>query len=155
MKINLIAIGAKMPYWINEGFRAYAKRLPPDFRLNLIEIPAGKRLKKADLNRLQEEESNALLNAIPKNSLAIAFDRMGEELSTTTLAKQLIQWHQDNQSIALLIGGPEGLSQTCLQQAARVWSLSKLTLPHPLVRVLIAEQIYRAWSIMMQHPYHR
>lgn len=155
MKVNLIAIGTKMPRWVNEGFESYAKRLPPEFQLNLIEIAAGKRLKSTNLNQLIEQESNQLLKAAPRNDLIIALDRKGDSLDTQSLTNQLVHWQNEKQSISMLIGGPEGLSRACLQRATHIWSLSQLTLPHPLVRVLVAEQIYRAWSIITHHPYHR
>ena len=155
MKIHLIAIGTRMPDWVNAGFQTYAKRLPHEFSLHLIEIPAGKRLKNANLTQLMTQEGQQLLAAVPKGDTLIALDRQGQVLSTTTLAQQFHQWHSQQRNVSLLIGGPEGLATACLQQAAHVWSLSPLTLPHALVRILIAEQIYRVWSIITHHPYHR
>ena len=155
MKINLIAVGTRLPGWVNQGFKTYADRLPPDFTLTLTEIAPQKRLKHTDLSRLLEEEAKKLLAATPQGSYLIALERTGQEVSTLDLSKQLSQWRDEGQSISLLIGGPEGLAPTCIEKAQTSWSLSKLTLPHPLVRVLIAEQIYRAWSIMARHPYHR
>ena len=155
MKINLIAVGTRLPDWVNQGFKTYADRLPPDFALTLTEITPQKRLKHMDLPRLLEEEAKKLLAATPQGSHLIALERSAQEVSTLGLSKQLSQWRDEGQSISLLIGGPEGLAPICIEKAQTVWSLSKLTLPHPLVRVLIAEQIYRAWSIMARHPYHR
>ena len=154
MKINLIAVGARMPAWVNQGFETYAERLPAEFELKLIEVASHKRLKNTDLSQLLEQESQKLLAASPTDAHLIALDRNGREFNTLELAEQLLIWRDNNQNISLLIGGPEGLSDSCLKQAKTVWSLSKLTLPHPLVRVLIAEQISRAWSIMARHPYH-
>jgi 23S rRNA (pseudouridine1915-N3)-methyltransferase len=144
-----------MPSWINSGFEEYARRLPKDYQLNLIEIPALKRGKNADIKRLIEQESEKLLDAVPKDSLKIVLDEHGKQWDTLELAKQLQNWHDIPQNISLLIGGPDGVSAACLRQANLTWSLAKLTLPHPLVRVIIAEQIYRAWSIIARHPYHR
>jgi len=154
MKINLVAIGTKMPAWVNEGYEEYAKRLPKEFQLHLIEIPALKRGKTLSPH-LIEQEGELLLNAIPAHNKTIALERTGKAFSTLELTQQLGKYHGESQDVSLLIGGPEGLSSACLQQAELKWSLSTLTLPHPLVRVVIAEQIYRAWSIMSHHPYHR
>lgn len=155
MKINLLAIGTRLEKWINAGFDTYAQRLPRDFKLELTEIPAIKRIKGLNPDQVMEQESQRLLAAVPKNHLIIALDRTGEEIDTIALSKKLLRWHEESQSIGLLVGGPEGLAPNCLQQADWIWSLSRLTLPHPLVRIVIAEQIYRAWSIITHHPYHR
>lgn len=155
MKVNLIAIGKKMPNWVEDGYLEYANRLPKEFKLTLIELPAKKRTGSSNLTKLLEQEGELILKAVPKNNLIIALDRCGSSLSTHQLSQQFNELYQQSQDVSLLIGGPEGLSPECLQAANKTWSLSALTLPHPLVRVLIAEQIYRVWSIMSQHPYHR
>ncbi|PHH57126.1 23S rRNA (pseudouridine(1915)-N(3))-methyltransferase RlmH [Coxiella burnetii] len=155
MKINVVAVGKRLPAWIKAGFQSYADRLPRDFDLNLIEIVAFKRSKGADLKKIMLQESQQLIDAVPKESEIIVLDRLGEEVDTPTLAQKLSQWRHENRSISLLIGGPEGLSATCIDKARWVWSLSALTLPHALARVIVAEQIYRAWSIITNHPYHR
>lgn len=155
MKINLLTVGKRLPAWVNAGFQTYADRLPRDFTLNLIEIPAIKRTKGADLMKIIAQESEQLLDAVPKNSEIITLDRTGEQVDTPTLSQKLSQWHNENRQISFLIGGPEGLSSTCFEKARWVWSLSLLTLPHALARIVVAEQIYRAWSIMSHHPYHR
>lgn len=155
MNIHLLAIGKRMPSWVESGYQQYADRLPHDYRLNLIEIDSKPRAKSADITRILQAEGKQLLNKVPKHSLIIALDRQGKALNTEQIAGELLRWHDDSQDISLLIGGPEGLSNDCLQAATQTWSLSKLTLPHPLVRVLIAEQIYRAFSILSHHPYHR
>ncbi len=156
MKINLIAIGKRMPSWVESGYQEYAHRLSnSDFQLNLLELPAEKRGKNANLSQILEREGTALLKAVPTGDHIIAFDRLGKNISTVALAKQLTTWRDGAQDISLLIGGPEGISPDCLSKAQSKWSLSALTLPHPLVRIIVAEQIYRAWSIMTQHPYHR
>lgn len=155
MKISLVAIGKKMPYWVNVAYQEYAKRLPKEFSLELIEVAAIKRGKHADTAKVLQQEGDSLLAALPSNNQVIALERSGIELSSQDLAKQLQRFQHDSQNISLLIGGPEGLSEACLQRAQHCWSLSKLTMPHPIVRLLIAEQIYRAWSILTQHPYHK
>jgi 23S rRNA (pseudouridine1915-N3)-methyltransferase len=155
MKINLLAVGSRLDDWINTGFQTYTQRLPRDFSLQLKEIPAIKRHKGINPDTVMEQESQRLLAAIPDNHLVIALDRTGEQIDTLALAQKLLRWHNESQSICFLIGGPEGLAPSCLNKADWIWSLSKLTLPHPLVRVVLAEQIYRAWSIITHHPYHR
>jgi len=155
MKIHLLAVGVRMPDWIKSGYAEYAGRLPRECRLNLIEIPAGKRSARADLPRLVRAEGERLLAAIPARSRVIALDERGREWSTTELAGQLTDWLQDGRDLSLLIGGPDGLDAACRDRAERLWSLSRLTLPHPLVRIVLAEQLYRAWSLLQNHPYHR
>lgn len=155
MKISLLAVGTRMDDWINTGFNTYIQRLPRDFSLQLQEIPAIKRHKGLTTQQIMEQEGQKLLAAIPKDHFVIALDRTGEQIDTLALSQKLLRWHNESQPICLLIGGPEGLSKDCLQKANWIWSLSDLTLPHPLVRIVLAEQIYRAWSIMTHHPYHR
>ena len=155
MHIHLIAVGSRMPGWVTEGYQEFAKRLPPECRLNLIEIMPGKRSKSADIARAMREEGERMLAAIPKNVAVIALDARGTQWSTEQLSGELKNWLQGGRDIALLIGGPDGLAEDCLKRAQTLWSLSKLTLPHPLVRIVLAEQLYRAWSILQNHPYHR
>ena len=155
MRIHLLAIGNRMPGWVNSGYEEYAGRLPQECRLSLREIPAEKRGKSADTRRITERESKQLLQAAPKGSMLVALDVKGRPWSTEQLAEQLDRWMQDGRDVSLLIGGPEGLSDHCIQEAEQRWSLSPLTFPHPLVRIIVAEQIYRAWSILRNHPYHR
>ena len=155
MKIRLLAVGTKMPDWITTGFDDYAKRLTDDVRLEVVEIPAGKRGKNADIARLTEKEGEAQLAAIGSNDRVIALEVGGKALSTEELSQMLGHWLQEGRNISLLIGGPEGLSPAASARADQQWSLSRLTLPHPLVRVLLAEQLYRAWTLLKGHPYHR
>ena len=155
MKINLLAIGNRMPAWVNAGFQEYAKRLPSDYQLRLIEIPALKRSKSTDTKRVLKQEGEMLLKAMPSGSLLIALNVIGEQWDTPRLAQRLKQWHDSASDISLMVGGPEGLDRLCLKEASIHWSLSALTLPHPFVRVIVAEQCYRAWSIITNHPYHR
>lgn len=155
MKIHLIAIGERMPQWVDIAFEEYSKRLPNDYALLLKSLPAEKRLKSSDTQRLLEKESERLFANCPDRTYRIALDRQGKSVDTQGIATALQTWHDQSQDIALLIGGPEGIASSSLQKADSIWSLSKLTLPHPLVRVLVAEQIYRAWSLLTGHPYHR
>ncbi len=144
-----------MPGWVKTGYHEYARRLPPECRLNLIEIAPGKRGKNADIERAVRDEGERMLATIPKDTHVVALDVRGTEWSTAQLSAQLQSWLQGGRDVALLIGGPEGLAEPCLARAAVKWSLSPLTLPHALVRVVAAEQLYRAWSILKHHPYHR
>lgn len=155
MQINIIAVGKRMPQWVDEAYREYARRMPRHCSLNLVEITAGHRGKNADLERINRDEGERLLAAIPGSARVIALERRGKNKSTEDLAMALDRWLQDGQDVALLIGGPEGLSKDCLTRADEIWSLSGLTLAHPVVRVVLAEQLYRAWSIHAGLPYHR
>jgi 23S rRNA (pseudouridine1915-N3)-methyltransferase len=155
IKIHIITIGKSMPSWVSAGYSEYLKRIPKNYQLHLIEIPPIKRTKSTNTKKLIQTEGHKLLTAVPKNNLIIALDEHGKEWSTLALTKKLFTWHNEQQDISLLIGGADGLSDECLQKSHITWSLSKLTLPHQLVKIFIAEQIYRAWSIINKHPYHR
>ncbi len=155
MRIHLIAVGTRMPAWVDAGYADYARRLPAECRLELREIPLARRHKGSRLERLKAEEGRALLAAVPRGALKIALEVTGRAWSTPQLARELADWMQGGRDVALLVGGPDGLSAECLAQADRQWSLSPLTLPHPLVRLVVAEQIYRAHCILRNHPYHR
>lgn len=144
-----------MPRWVQEGYQEYAKRLPSECGLNLVEIPPGHRGKSADVKRTVRDEGERMLKAIPKGCRVIALDVQGKAWDTEQLSAQMGDWMAAGPDIALLVGGPEGLAEACLRQAGTRWSLSPLTLPHPLVRVVVAEQLYRAWSLLRNHPYHR
>jgi 23S rRNA (pseudouridine1915-N3)-methyltransferase len=155
MNIHFICIGNRMPRWVQEGYAEYAKRMPAECRLRLEEIVPGRRGKGADIPRAVREEGERMLAAIPKDCRVVALDVEGKGWSTEQLAGQLNGWMGEGRDIALLVGGPEGLAEACLQRAEGRWSLSPLTLPHPLVRVVVAEQLYRAMSVLRGHPYHR
>ena len=155
MLIHLIAVGTRMPAWVEDGFTEYAKRMPPESKLKLVEIAAGKRGKNSDIKRLTQQEGEKMLAAIPKGAKVVALDVLGKACSTEELAQELKGWQGSGQDIALLIGGPEGLAEECLKQAQQKISLSKLTLPHPLGRVVLAEQLYSATTIHKGHTYHQ
>jgi len=154
MRIRLIAIGTRMPDWITAGYQDYATRLPRELKLELVELAVEHRGKNADIARLREAEGAALLKAAGEARI-IAFDEHGRQPDTLGWAKALDGWMQGGRDVALLIGGPDGHAPAVLARAESTWSLSKLTFPHALVRVLIAEQLYRAWSVLNHHPYHR
>lgn len=146
MKINLISVGHKMPHWVADGFVEYQQRLPKDYQLHLISLKPQTTI---------EKEGELLLNAIPEHSTVVALDRTGQTINTLELAAKLQAWHDLPTDLSILIGGAEGMSAKCLQRAQHIWSLSALTLPHQLVRIVIAEQLYRAWTVLNRHPYHK
>lgn len=155
MIIRIFAIGDHMPDWVQTGYHDYAKRLTSPFTLKLQEIPAEKRTKNADIQRIIIRESDKLITAVNPKHQIIALDVKGELWSTEKLSAQLKTWQTTGLHLDLLIGGPDGLSEACLKQSHLRWSLSPLTLPHPIVRIILAEQLYRAVSILKNHPYHR
>ena len=154
MQITIIAVGKRVSQWVASGFEDYVRRFPQDFRVCLVEIPLARRTKGTEVSRLIHEEGERMLAAIPRASYVIALDERGRMWDTRQLAENLRRWRDEGLSLSLLIGGPDGLAPSCLSRADVTWSLSPLTLPHPLVRVLVAEQIYRGWSVLAQHPYH-
>ena len=135
MKLQLVAVGTKMPAWIQTGFITYQRRFPSTMPLELIEIPAVKRGKRVDIKRILDQEGEHMLAAVGKRCSLVSLDVRGQSWDTPTLANQLENWRNQGQDVAFLIGGPEGLSHQCQQTARQHWSLSALTLPHPLVRV--------------------
>lgn len=155
MHFTLYAIGKSMPSWVQNGFQDYAKRFPPEFHFQLVEIEAAKRHKNAEITRLIDEEGERMLAVIPKHSYVVALDIKGKEWDTETLAKELKEWQLVGGTVSFMIGGADGLSSACLKRADVHWSLSNLTFPHALVRIIVAEQLYRAWSLLKGHPYHR
>ncbi|UHD14880.1 23S rRNA (pseudouridine(1915)-N(3))-methyltransferase RlmH [Thiocapsa bogorovii] len=155
MRVRLIAVGRRMPGWVESGYAEYAKRLPSEFALSLAEIEPGQRGKGCSPERAGAAEGKRILKAIPNGARVVALDGAGEPWSTEALAEQLRTWLAGGRDLALLVGGPEGLAEPCLARADQRWSLSRLTFPHPLVRVIVAEQLYRAWTLVQGHPYHR
>ena len=155
MRISVVAVGTKMPSWVKEAVEEYSRRLPRELKLQWREIPLARRVRDSKPEQLREREGEQMLKAIPESDQVIALDVQGERISTAQLARQLEAWQMSGANYTLLVGGPDGLSPQCLQRASARWSLSDLTLPHPLVRVLLAEQLYRAWTITVNHPYHR
>ena len=154
-KITLIACGNKMPSWVDEAVKEYVKRLREYVNLSIIEIPLLKRTKSGDLTRILEKESALIIDAIPNAARVIAMEIEGESFSSEKLATKFEMITQVNSHICFLIGGPEGLSANTLARCDERWSLSSLTLPHPMVRIILFEAIYRAWSIINNHPYHK
>lgn len=155
MRLRLICVGHKMPGWVTEGFQEYARRMPRELPLELAEVAMPHRGKNPDVSRLMQQESRALLGAAGERDRVVALEVGGKAWSTEALAEQLEGWQLDGRDVSFLVGGPDGLHASCRERADQHWSLSPLTLPHPLVRILLAEQLYRAWSITRNHPYHR
>ena len=155
MHITIVAVGKKEPEWINQGVREYTKRLSGDVKVNLIEVTAAKRRKTGSIDTVLQKEARNIMDAIPRGSPYFAMDEHGTQLSTVNLAGRLEQWIREGLSPCLVIGGADGLHKSVKSGATESWSLSRLTLPHGLARMLLAEQIYRAWTILKKHPYHR
>ena len=155
MKIKILAVGTKMPAWVTTGFSEYNKRMPREMRVEIVEISIGPRGKGADLKRAIKKEGDAMLSAIPSGDWVVALEVTGKTWSTEQLAEQMESWQLKGRNLCLLVGGPDGLDPRCSAMADQKWSLSALTLPHPMVRILLSEQLYRAWSIIQGHPYHK
>ena len=144
-----------MPEWINTGYAEFSKRMPSELQLNLIEVTPSIRNKATPTKNNIKEEGERIQSAIPANSKLITLDEKGKKFSSSDLSKKMQDWLPQGQDIAIIIGGADGIDPIIKQQADETWSLSSLTMPHALVRVFIAEQLYRAWSILKGHPYHR
>jgi len=155
MHLCVVAIGQRMPSWVVSGWEEYARRFPRGYALRLQEVPAIRRGPNADIEAIRRRESEALIAATPPASLLVALDEKGKQWTTLELSAEMRVWMQDGRDIAFLIGGPDGISEDCLGKAQHRWSLGRLTLPHALVRVVLAEQLYRAWAVTQNHPYHR
>ncbi len=155
MRINVYAIGTRMPTWVSDGVETYRKRLPRHIEFTITELPAATRSAGSTTAKIKAAEGDALLKRTRDADLVVALDEHGKGWTSTELAGELDHWLQHSPTVALLIGGADGLDRRCLERADRVWSLSPLTLPHALVRVVLAEQLYRAWTLTQGHPYHR
>lgn len=155
MKLVVVAVGTRMPSWVADGYREYAKRLPPGTALELVEIKPEARTSGKTVAQMLAAEAGRIRAALPKGGRVIALDERGKDLSTTGLALQLEAWMQERGPVVFLIGGADGLDAALKKTAAMQLRLSGMTLPHGLARVLLAEQLYRALSIIGGHPYHR
>lgn len=155
MKLRLVAAGTRLPEWIDDAYAHYAKRLGADLKCELVEIPVAARGANADIARAMAREGEAMLRAVRPGDFVVALDVRGKTLSTEELAQWLRTRMQEGRDLSFLIGGPDGLAPPCLARADFRLSLSALTFPHGLVRVLLAEQLYRASSFNRGHPYHR
>ncbi|RLA09240.1 MAG: 23S rRNA (pseudouridine(1915)-N(3))-methyltransferase RlmH [Gammaproteobacteria bacterium] len=155
MQIEIVAIGKRMPTWVDEAFNDYQGRLNRGLKVKIKALEASRRTATVGAERGRDEESSRLLAAVPPGARVICLDEHGKNWSTQQLSIQLAGWMQEGQSVSMLIGGADGMNRDCLQRAEKIWSLSALTLPHPLVRVVVIEQLYRAWSMLNNLPYHR
>lgn len=155
MRARLISVGERMPAWVADGCAEYQKRLSRDLPLELVEIRLGERGKGRDLRRALDDEGTAMLAAIPRDAHVVALDGRGKTWSSEQLAEELAGWRMLGRDLAFLIGGPDGLAPAALARANQRFSLGTLTLPHMLVRIILAEQLYRAVSLLSNHPYHR
>ena len=155
MNLTVAAVGTRMPAWVQEAWQEYARRFPRGMSLQLKEIPLARRSRNADIAALRQAEGDALLAAVPQGYRVIALDERGKQWSTLELAGQMENWMREEKGVCFLVGGPDGLPQQCRDQAQNTWSLGRLTLPHPMIRALLAEQLYRAWTVTQNHPYHR
>lgn len=155
MRVRIIAAGTKMPAWVQEASQDYLKRFPREWAVEFVEIGLGHRAKGQSVSKAIAKEGEQMLAAIDSRDYVIALDVKGKSWSTEQLSEQMSHWQMNGSNIALLVGGPDGLAENCLARAQQRWSLSALTLPHPLVRVLLAEQLYRGWTILKNHPYHK
>jgi 23S rRNA (pseudouridine1915-N3)-methyltransferase len=155
MKARLVAVGERAPGWVAEGFAEYRKRLSHWLPLDLVEVEPGLRGKGRDAARAMSDEGARVLAAVPRGSLVVALDGGGRAWSSEELAQRLQHWRNGGRDLALLVGGPEGHPAEVLAAAEERWSLGPLTLPHMLVRLVVAEQLYRAAALLANHPYHR
>jgi 23S rRNA (pseudouridine1915-N3)-methyltransferase len=155
MDIHLIAIGHRMPDWVQQGFHEYARRLTGECRVRLVEVAIRKRRNIREVPQMIRFEGEQMLKAIPAGVHVVALDVEGRQWSTEQLADVLGRWMAMGKDIALLVGGPDGLAPECRAAAGETWGLSRLTFPHALVRIIVVEQLYRAWSLLRNHPYHR
>ena len=155
MQLIIAAVGHKMPAWIETGFQEYAKRMPAEIRIHLKEIKPIERSGSKTAETVMALERAKIEAVIPKNARIIALDEHGKDLTSVALSQQLSSWQQDGRDVVFIIGGADGLDAEFKRQADMLVRVSSLTLPHGMVRVLLAEQLYRAWSITQNHPYHR
>jgi 23S rRNA (pseudouridine1915-N3)-methyltransferase len=155
MKLLIVSVGHKMPDWITSGFNEYAKRMPREMKIELLEIKPEPRSTGKTTAQIMEAEAQRILAALPQNCLRIALDERGVQPTTKQLAAQMLDWMREGRDVAFIVGGADGLHESVKQAAQQQMALSSLTLPHAFVRVLLAEQLYRAHSLLHNHPYHR
>lgn len=155
MKLLVVSVGHKMPDWITAGFSEYAKRMPREAKIELIELKPEPRTTGKTTMQIMEAEAQRILAALPQGCLRIALDERGAQPTTRQLAAQMQDWLRQGRDVAFIIGGADGLHESVKNSAQHLLALSALTLPHAMVRVLLAEQLYRAHSLLHNHPYHR
>jgi 23S rRNA (pseudouridine1915-N3)-methyltransferase len=153
--IRLIAVGDRQPGWVDDAFENYSARYPREWKFRIDRIATARRSKNNNTQNAMDAECEQILSRIKTNEQVILLDERGKQLTSQALATRLIDWQADGRDLCFVIGGPDGVANGCRQRADSTWSLSDLTLPHGLARVLFAEQMYRAWSLQVGHPYHR
>ncbi len=155
MHIRLIAVGDRQPAWVDDAFKIYLQRFPRQWKFRLDRIPTARRSKNSQASKAIAAESEHILARIDAPERAVLLDERGRQMTSQEFATSLSDWQSDGRDLCFVIGGPDGVSAECRERADYVWSLSKLTLPHGMARILFAEQLYRAWSLQSGHPYHR
>lgn len=155
MKLLLVAVGTRMPGWVETGFDEFARRMPREMPLELVEIKAEPRTSGKTVDAMQAAEATRIEAALPARCRRVILDEHGRDLTTVALAARLEVWREGGDDVALIVGGPDGLADSIKKSAHESIRLSSLTLPHALVRPLLAEALYRAWSVTRNHPYHR
>jgi 23S rRNA (pseudouridine1915-N3)-methyltransferase len=155
MHIRLLAVGDRQPSWVDQAFDVYAGRLPREWKFRLDLIGTARRQKSDKSGKAMEAEGEQILTRLDRSERVVLLDERGRQLGSKDLADKLNLWQVDGRDLCFVVGGPDGVSDACRQRADFTWSLSRLTLPHGLARVLLAEQLYRAWSLQTGHPYHR
>ena len=155
MHIRLLAVGGRQPAWVDEAFGIYAARFPREWKFRLDTIATVRRNKNDKSQQAVAAEGEQVLAKLSKTEQVVLLDERGKQLTSRVLAARLTDWQTDSRDLCFLIGGPDGVSAAIRQRADFTWSLSQLTLPHGMARVLLAEQLYRAWSLQSGHPYHR
>ena len=155
MHIRLLAVGDRQPSWVDDAFGIYTARYPREWKFRLDEIPTVRRNKNDKSRQAMEAEGELILAKLASTEQAVLLDERGKQLTSKSLASKLADWQSDGRDLCLIIGGPDGVSDAVRQRADMLWSLSELTLPHGMARALLAEQLYRAWSLQTGHPYHR
>ena len=155
MHIRLIAVGDRQPAWVDDAFSVYTARFPREWKFRIDCIATAKRAKNEKSEQAKAAEGESILGRLQRDEQVVLLDERGKQPSSQSLADNLVAWQSDGRDLAFVIGGPDGVSAACKARADHCWSLSNLTLPHGPARVLFAEQLYRAWSLQMGHPYHR
>ena len=154
MRLRVLAVGQRMPAWVEDGVAEYSRRMPREYAVEWVDIAPAKR-GNGSPQRYREKEGEVILSRLAKTDHLVALDVSGSTISTENISDRFDQWQMQGQHVSIVIGGPDGLDAAVLQRAAEQWSFGRITLPHPLVRIILAEQLYRAWSVQAGHPYHR
>ena len=155
MHIRLIAVGDRQPAWVDDAFGAYTTRFPREWGFRFDVLPTARRAKNDKSSKARDLEVRQILEKVKSNELLVLLDEKGRQFTSKALSERLASWQSDGRDLCFVIGGPDGVSPSCRERADLTWSLSDLTLPHGLARVLFAEQMYRAWALQSGHPYHR